>query len=495
MTVLLIQPPIDDFYITPIRTYPLGPLYIAAELEAAGLEVVVLDCLNPPKRRTIKLPKALSHLKAIFSEKEVGPIKLYGSYARYGLSNEEILEKVRQVGPELIAVSCNFTAYFDTAVGMIEAIKRAFPNIPVAIGGYHANLYQAAIRKHYPFIDYINTGATAKDLLAVLGKTTVVANEKACDLLPSRHLIKAEDYCLHRQPFTFIIGTRGCPHHCSFCTVSSLHGLKFVIRKTKDILAEMIACYQQQGIRVFDFEDDNLTADTMWFRELLSGIVKTFQNKPIRLYAMNGVSLAGLQPEDLALMWAAGFRNLNVSLVTAQDKEKRALERPFLNEDFERLIPHAISLGYDITVYFILGLPQQNRESLKATFDYLRKWDVLLAPSLFYPPPGAEMMASLGVDDQNPEQWPLFRSTALACETPELTRQDRIEMFLLTRLFNFKRQLEKQWGEEMTLEILESKYPLTIDSLELPSQTEEAIGGVQLKHFYKTGIIQRIYRT
>ena len=43
MKALLIQPPIQDFYYTPIRTQPIGLAYIASSLREDGHEVGILD--------------------------------------------------------------------------------------------------------------------------------------------------------------------------------------------------------------------------------------------------------------------------------------------------------------------------------------------------------------------------------------------------------------------------------------------------------------------
>jgi len=47
MKFLLIQPPLEDFYTTPIQLYPLGLLYVAGVLKKPRQQVQILDCLVP----------------------------------------------------------------------------------------------------------------------------------------------------------------------------------------------------------------------------------------------------------------------------------------------------------------------------------------------------------------------------------------------------------------------------------------------------------------
>ena len=54
--VLLVQPPIRDFYLTAKRTIPYGLASIAAALVARGFSVEILDALASSKSRPIALP-------------------------------------------------------------------------------------------------------------------------------------------------------------------------------------------------------------------------------------------------------------------------------------------------------------------------------------------------------------------------------------------------------------------------------------------------------
>ncbi|RPJ71131.1 MAG: radical SAM protein, partial [Desulfobacteraceae bacterium] len=54
--LLLVQPPIRDFYLTAKRTIPYGLAAIAAAARAKGLAVAILDGLATPKSRLLPLP-------------------------------------------------------------------------------------------------------------------------------------------------------------------------------------------------------------------------------------------------------------------------------------------------------------------------------------------------------------------------------------------------------------------------------------------------------
>ena len=60
--ILLIQPPIRDFYLTAKRTMPYGLASIAASLRQAGFSVTILDALATDKARVIAWPSEMAFL-------------------------------------------------------------------------------------------------------------------------------------------------------------------------------------------------------------------------------------------------------------------------------------------------------------------------------------------------------------------------------------------------------------------------------------------------
>ncbi len=494
MKVLLIQPPIEDFYLTEIRTYPLGLLYLGTFLKKSGLDVTILDCLSPYKKKTIILPKQFSYLKEIYSEKEIGPLKLFGAYYRFGLSDEEILDKIALLAPDYIGITSNFTAYFNIISELTLKIKKRFPKIKIIIGGYHATVYRQEIMQNYPWIDHIISGADENEFLKAVG---LPEDKEHCftKTIPDRALIDSSNYQMHRKNFSFIVATRGCPSKCTFCTVSSMHGNSFVLRSVESVISEMKYLYDKHDVRVFDFEDDNLSFNQSWFKELLENISQTFSKGDIQLYAMNGISIETLSSELLHDMWKAGFRNLNVSLVTAQDAIKKKMNRPFTNEQFETVVREAVTLGFEVTAYLIIGLPEQTKQEIDETIIYLGKLGVLIAPSFYYPPPGTvdfDWLVKEGCIDK--DNWISFRSSVFPVETEQLKRKDLVYYFRYIRLINFIAELKKKYKlVQLGSDELDSISSVTI-SQDLHNISEEEIGIAQLKEYISTGLIKRVFR-
>ncbi len=121
MKILLIQPPVRDFYQTPIRTQPIGLAYLAAALEQTGCDVEILDCQVTDQKKSIPVPERFSGITEFYPRGDLSPFRLYSGYHHFGLSYEEIKERIKQSSADVIGISSQFTPYCE------EACYHCFP--------------------------------------------------------------------------------------------------------------------------------------------------------------------------------------------------------------------------------------------------------------------------------------------------------------------------------------------------------------------------------
>src|SRR4030042_4972561 len=122
MKILLIQPPIQDFYQTSIRTQPIGLAYLAASLQTQGHEVEILDC-QTGKKKPIPVPAELSYLKEFYPFNDRSPFKLYSGYYHFGMDWEEIRQRIEDSKAEIFGISSSFTPYHEEALKIGRFIK------------------------------------------------------------------------------------------------------------------------------------------------------------------------------------------------------------------------------------------------------------------------------------------------------------------------------------------------------------------------------------
>ncbi|NUM69018.1 B12-binding domain-containing radical SAM protein [candidate division KSB1 bacterium] len=477
--VLLIQPPVEDFYQTSIRTLPVGLLYLAGSLQQNGIAVEILDCQATPQKHIIPPPPEFAYLKRYYQPGNLSPWKLYSHFRHYGLPWEDIRERIRRSGADVIGISSLFTPFYREALRVAALAKEIDRSRPVILGGAHVNACPAQVLAD-PNVDFILLGegertlpelvtALRDDRLAALAGLRGVGYKVNGSLrlpslpLPARELIDAERYRLGRQRMTMLITSRGCPYHCTFCSIFLTAGRRFRVRSINSIIDEMKLCRERFGTGVFDIEDDNFTYDQKRASRLLAAIRAEFGPDQIELLAMNGISAANLSESLLAEMQAAGFRHLNLALVADAPARQRQLKRPGATFHFDRIVGRGAELGFRQVNYLILGLPGATILEMITAIIHLMERPVLIGPSVFYATPGTasyEQCRAAGL--LTSPELALQRSSCFPVETPEFSRRDLVTLFRICRLLNFlKAQLAEQasatgktalaWQELLTL--------------------------------------------
>lgn len=439
MRALLIQPPFEDFYATPIRLYPLGLSYAAAMLESLGAEVRILDALTPLKKRCLRLPDDFHHLSS-----HLGQPLFFKSYYRFGCSDEEILRRTAEFAPDWVGISTQFTAYYRNVGELAVLLKRQL-GVPLIVGGNHAAAFADEIRRRTPEIDWVCPGPAEETLLQGLREMGLLADPwpDRVDwrfLRPAHHLQAADGYVIGRRRYASLIASRGCPFACEFCSVHNMFGRRITYRPADEVLAEIRWLYRDRGVRIFNFEDDNLTFDRNWCLPFLQSIVEEPMADDLELTAMNGLCYSTLDEQLIGWMARAGFRQLNLSLVSRDERLRAQHRRPRDLRDLREVVAAAQNAGLFVTVYLILGLPGQSYQEARESIDYLLSLGVLVGPSVFYIPPASSLYPSLHLPPEIRDNWNLYRSSAFAVESETMSRPQLLDLFLYVRRQNLLRK-------------------------------------------------------
>jgi len=462
MKILLIQPPVRDFYQTSIRTFPIGLAYLAASLQSHGHEAKILDC-QTEKKRSIPILSELSYLRDFYPFNDRSPFKLYSGYYHFGLGWDEIRKRIEGSKADVFGISSSFTPYHGEAQEIVRIIKEWNRGKIIVMGGAHVSCDPEEVLKS-PLVDYVILGEgeirfpllLEKIEKGRLGKIRGIdgigyrANGEIrinplrnfiqdLDSLPhpSRDLLDLDRYRMRKKRSTMIITSRGCPHGCAYCSTHLVMGSSFRVRSPENIVQEMMDCRGRYGIQAFDIEDDNFTFDQDRAKRLIGLITETFREQNLELTAMNGVSFASLDKELLRLMKKAGFHTINLSFVSTDPSTKQRMKRPKTMKDFDEILGDAERVGLHVIAYAILGMPDQTIEEMVETLIYLMSKRTLIGPSVYYPTPGTSLFERCKSDHIlpfHPSQW---RSSAIPIQTGEFDRIDIITLFRLARVINF----------------------------------------------------------
>ena len=472
MKVLLIQPPIQDFYDTDIRLQPLGLCMLKAAVNKylPHIQVLVRDYHQGYGRKTIPLPGDLSYLREHFKFPDTSPFSAFYHYYHFGSSFEEIGKDVALEKPDLVGISSLFSPYHREALACVREIKKRL-DVPILMGGSHISAAPLSAL-HDPSVDFIIRGEGERPFVEFLRAREAsfelhsvpnlgfkengnpilnpMADNFPLDDLPPADFadLSPDRYLFEKKPLCFITTSRGCPHHCTFCSVHSTFGDKFRRRSPENVLSEIRQRYSE-GYRVFDFEDDNLSFSREDLKTILTALIAEFPVNDLRLVAMNGISYLSLDREILELMKKAGFRNLNISLVSANDHILARLGRPHTLSKYLDVVDQAHGLGFDIVSYQILGLPCESLEEMINTMALMASLPVLIGASIFYLTPGCPIACEF--PEMTESDIFRARSTAMAVETDQFKRDDLYTLFITARIINFLKGLRLR-GRNVTLQ-------------------------------------------
>jgi radical SAM superfamily enzyme YgiQ (UPF0313 family) len=193
MKVAFIKPPIGGILGLEMLTFvePLGPICVAACLEADGHECKVFD-------------------------------------------------------PDVVGLQCNFTTERNRTIRLAQRIKRDMPKAFVVAGGHDASRDPDYFG--HEAIDAIAVGDGEEVMPQILKTMTrgVYTAESRVSLdsypLPARHLIKhyADHYYINfRKPLALMETARGCPFKCNFCSVWKFHESTFREKSPERVVAEL----------------------------------------------------------------------------------------------------------------------------------------------------------------------------------------------------------------------------------------------------------------
>jgi radical SAM superfamily enzyme YgiQ (UPF0313 family) len=470
MRVLLVQPPVQDFYDTDVRLQPIGLCYLKAAVKKhlPEIDVLIKDYHGGAGRKTVSIPKELRYLADYYDVDDKSPFSTFHRYYHFGKAFDAIENDVAELKPNVVGISSLFTPYFREVLEIAARVKKRLQAV-VVIGGSHASAVPASLLSS-PNVDYVIRGEGEKGFVELLRRLRDRAGVEAVpnlaytrdgvitcnpiednfpiDELPFPDLddLSPSAYMLARKPMTFMITSRSCPHKCSFCSVHTTFGTNYRRRSLENVLEEIELRYHQ-GYRVIDFEDDNLTYYKSVFKELCRHLIVRFPSRDMQFVAMNGISYLSLDDELLELMFEAGFSHLNLALVSSDKTVRETTKRPHTLGAYLRVVHKAHALGFKIVSYQILGLPNESLDSMIQTLAFNARLTVLLGASPFYLTPDAPIARGL---DFAEEDYVKARLTAMAVETEAFNRDDIYTLFITTRIINFLKGLPLTSSAELT---------------------------------------------
>ena len=443
MKILLIAPPVFDFYFTTHRMEPLGLEYIKAALENAGHSVTLYDSTASGKVKTVAAPPEFAYLSK-FYEEDASPFSLHNGYKRLGDSFSKIIDFICKNDFDLIALSSLFSPYHPDVENLAAEIKKV-TKTPLCIGGTAVNAQKQKIAETTN-ADFLNcgNGAVTLPLLAdaLAGKidfddvpgliyrknSEIIFNEPSFEpawcsgLIPKRENLRY----FRKKKIAKIVFSSGCRNRCAFCSIHRDNRLAYrEISHIKKELEYLLSI----GAEVIDIEDDDIFSNREYAEQIFE-ILEEMHEKGLSYTAMNGMTVRNIIP-FAAKLSKTGFIKLDLSLVSAEKSVADNLHRPHGIAEIEKVIE--LTEGKtEIEVFLIPGLPGTEIADTCTTLIHLHKLGVKGGLSPLYLVPGVPMFEEMGI----PENVRLCRGSALY-PFDDKKRADIASLIKISRFLNY----------------------------------------------------------
>jgi radical SAM superfamily enzyme YgiQ (UPF0313 family) len=338
-------------------------------------------------------------------EKAGFKVRLLDAVARK-LSREEVVKEAEKFNPGLVVLDTSTPSIYND-VEVASLIKEALPGAHVTLVGTHPTAMPEETLGLSDKIDSLCLGEydyTLVDLAEAVEEDANLAKVKGLcyrsnggirknepreliknlDALPfvsrvyKKHLnIKDYFYASLLYPQVTILTARGCPYNCSFCNAPFKNSYR--ARSVENVLDEFEYIQGElPEVKEVMIEDETFPVRKKRTLEFCEGL----KERGIKLrWSCN--ARVNTDYETLRTMKLAGCRLLCVGFETPTQLALDSVRKGTTKELQLRFMEHARKLGLLVNGCFMLGLPGDSEESIRATIEFAKKLNPDTAQ--FYP--------------------------------------------------------------------------------------------------------------
>ncbi|MBI4753763.1 radical SAM protein [Candidatus Desantisbacteria bacterium] len=412
MRILLIDPPFKRFTGFIHRYYPLELAYIAATIKAHGFEDVAIfdaDVIN--RGDDIDFSDEYQRLKVF----------VHGLNDKNHPAWGEMKAVLDESKPDIACISASVTR-FGSVMKTAELIKEYYPDCVVVVEGQYPTLrpddpfkckyIDMAIRgqsetaflrlvcslrdglefEDIPGLSYRRNGRNGE----IIHNPDTVTPENI-DILPAREaLIDIDSYT--GEDMGMMVTSRGCPFRCAFCALvwnGRLSNQSTVQHRSIDSVIEEIKFVRDRfNTTQFIFYDNSFGVSKENTVELCERIIKEGLN--VNWSCATRVNL--IDEKVVKLMKQAGCNLIKIGIESGSERVLGIIQKGISIDLIQRAANKLNKSGIFWGAYFMMGLPIETEEDMKATHALMKRINPPHAGIFLYTPYPSTRLFEMGVE-------------------------------------------------------------------------------------------------
>ena len=414
----------------------MGLFYVAAVLERAGHEVTIVDKpINSPDGKT---------------------------WETFNATVKQTLEEVTRTKPELIGMTVTCHTFY--GIELLDLFKKILPGIKIVVGGPQITFIPDDVLSNYGSVDFVVRGEGEYTMLKLVKaieenrdpggidglsyrRGGVVVNNPDAPFIenldelpyPARHLANLEQY--PEDTRITLASSRGCPHHCIFCSSTQMWR-RYRPRSVQKVLEELAFLKREYSPKKVNFVDDTFAVS----RDRTIKLCQGMRQNGLDL-VWSAMTRVGLSRELLEEMYAAGCRFLYFGCESGDDTILRTVTKGITTSQIETTVKIALEIGFYVTCSFVINLPFETPQRARRTILFAKKLKDMGAKihaHMLAPYPGTEIYNHLEkynvrLKHQGMELWKVM--------SHPLYMEDRPPTPLVFNNLISEQELTKLWAE------------------------------------------------
>lgn len=319
------------------------------------------------------------------------------------LDFEETIRRVVEKKPDVVGLS-GMTPEINSAAQVAGEVKKRIPGVTVIIGGAHAIAIPEQTLEEFGQFDMLAIGEgeyTILELIRALETKSPLEDVKGLLLrsngrlsrTPPREWIEDLDSLPFpawqrfpkRPPFHYILSSRGCPHHCTFCM--TVLGKRFRARSPENVIREIQWLVDTQGMRNMIFLDESFALIRKRTDRMMELMIDQGLHRKVSWVAQTRADT--VDRELCEQLKRAGCTKIEFGIESGNPEILKSIRKNINLEQAFQAVRVAKRAGLKTGCSFILGHPNETEKTMQDTIDFIvRQNSTIISVGIMVPHPG-----------------------------------------------------------------------------------------------------------